>query len=236
MSGPQVPPRRSRAEASISLRKYFKKRCGLATLKDSLTYFASSNEPDNAGQANLSPEDTATVYKKYMQQFKGQALLATPAVTNGGGETGLGFLGEFLGNCTECHFDMINIHHYVDRSDVDVDQAVSALKSYIETNVPALQAKYSNIQNIPIMVGEVSVSQTATSNNRTNLSSQFWLWDCSLAEGGTYLQDIMPYLDGNKNIIGYQAFGGLWTGNFINSDGTGLTPAGTAYKSYYAAA
>lgn len=84
-----------------------------------------------------------------MQPFNGKALLATPAVTNGGGETGLGFLGEFLGNCTECHFDMINIHHYVQRSDVNVDQAVSIMKSYIEKDVPALQAKHSNVANLP---------------------------------------------------------------------------------------
>ena len=40
----------------------------------------------------------------------------------------------------------------------------------------------------------------------------------------------MPYLDGNSAIIGYQAFGGLWPRNFISDDGTGLTPAGAAYK------
>lgn len=107
---------------------------------------------------------------------------------------------------------MINIHHYLYRSDGNVDQAVSALKSYIENDVPALQAKHPSIQGLPIMIGE------------------FWLWNASPTEGGTYLDSIMPYLDGKSNIIGYQAFGGLWTGNFITSDGTGLTPAGTAYK------
>ena len=115
-----------------------------------------SNEPDNSGQANLSPADTAKVYKQYIQPFQGQALLATPAVTNGGSPVGLTFLGEFLGNCTSCHFDMINIHHYVQRSDLNVDQAAAALKAYIEQNVPALQAQHSNIQNIPIVIGEVS--------------------------------------------------------------------------------
>ena len=45
----------------------------------------------------------------------------------------------------------------------------------------------------------------------------------------------MPYLDGNDAIVGYQAFGGLWTGNFISDDGSGLTPAGTAYKNFYKA-
>ena len=93
-----------------------------------------------------------------MNQFQGQAKLATPAVTNGGGETGLQFLSEFVGNCTQCHFDVINIHHYVQRSDMSVDQAVSALQSYIEKNVPAVQAKHTQLQGLPIMIGEVSYS------------------------------------------------------------------------------
>ena len=116
---------------------------------------SSSNEPDNAGQANLSPRDTAQVYQKYMNQFQGKAKLATPAVTNGGGATGLNFLGAFLDQCNGCHFDMINIHHYVPRSDLTIDQAVSALKSYIENDVPALQAKHPQIQGLPIIIGEV---------------------------------------------------------------------------------
>ena len=117
---------------------------------------SSSNEPDNGGQANLSPAQTAQVYKKYMNQFQGKAKLATPAVTNGGGSTGLNFLGAFVEQCGGCHFDMINIHHYVPRSAVTVDQAVSTLKSYIEKDVPALQAKYPQLQGLPIIIGEVS--------------------------------------------------------------------------------
>ena len=41
---------------------------------------------------------------------------------------------------------------------------------------------------------------------------------------------LLPYLDANPNVLGYQALGGLWEGNFITPDGTGLTPAGQKYK------
>lgn len=44
----------------------------------------------------------------------------------------------------------------------------------------------------------------------------------------------MPWLDANTAIDSYQAFGGLWTTDFITADGTGLTPAGEAYKNYEA--
>lgn len=68
-----------------------------------------------------------------------------------------------------------------------------------------------------------------------NVSVQFWLWDASEAEGGIYLEKMMSYLDSNNAVMGYQAFGGLWTGNFISGNGAGLTPAGSAYKNYYKA-
>ena len=64
------------------------------------------------------------------------------------------FLGKFVEACQGCHFDMINIHHYVPRSQLTVDQAVSNLKSYIEKSVPALQAQYPQLQGLPIMIGE----------------------------------------------------------------------------------
>ena len=83
------------------------------------------------------------------------ADLCTPSVTNGGGATGLNYLESFLGECDGCVFNAINIHHYVHRSDVTVDQAVSALKSYIEKNVFALQQKYDQLKGLPIIIGEV---------------------------------------------------------------------------------
>jgi hypothetical protein len=59
---------------------------------------------------------------------------------------------------------------------------------------------------------------------------QFWLWNASDVEGADYMQKILPYLDNHPNIVGYQAFGGLWEGRFINAQGNGLTPAGSVYR------
>ena len=149
-----------------------------------------------------------------MQPFAGQATLCTPAITNGGGATGLAWLESFVQACSDCHFDAINIHHYVQRSDMDVPTAVKTLKSYIDTSVPALQAKYPQLKGLKLYIGE------------------FWLWGASDAEGSDYLKQIMPYLDANPNVAGYQAFGGLWQGSFINSAGDGLTATGETYKSF----
>ncbi|KAL8783368.1 MAG: hypothetical protein Q9213_004687 [Squamulea squamosa] len=117
----------------------------------------ASNEPDNRDQANLSPAQAATVYKKYVQPFKGQAALASPAVTNGGGATGLGFLENFVGQCADCHFDIINVHHYVYRNDVNVEQAVSAVKTFLTRDVAAFKARHSQFQNAKICLGEVRI-------------------------------------------------------------------------------
>ena len=44
------------------------------------------------------------------------------------------------------------------------------------------------------------------------------------------MNELLPWLDENSNILFYQASGGLFEGQFINGAGTGLTAAGTAYK------
>ena len=118
----------------------------------------SSNEPDNAGQANLKVADAVTVHKKYLQPFYGEVQLGTPAVTNGGGATGLNYLEAFLEACTDCSFNFVNVHHYLQRSDFNVTGYASALMDYIDNQVPAVQAKHDSIKGLPIFIGEVSSS------------------------------------------------------------------------------
>lgn len=191
-----------------------------------------SNEPDNRDQANLTPAQAATVYKKYVQPFAGQVALASPAITNGGGTTGLGFLENFVGQCGDCHFDIINVHHYVNRQDVNVDQAVSAVQSFLSKDVAAFQAKHPQFQNTKICLGEVCSSRLLTTQSMHRILTvmdQFWLWNASDDEGAQYLTKLLPWLESNNNVACYQAFGGLWTGNFINSAGTGLSKSGQVY-------
>ena len=59
--------------------------------------------------------------------------------------------------------------------------------------------------------------------------AQFWLWEASDDDGANYLRALLPWLDGNNEVACYQAFGGLWQGNFINSAGTGLSKSGQVY-------
>lgn len=152
-----------------------------------------------------------------MQPYAGTVQLGTPAVTNGGGQTGLTYLENFVSKCTACTFNFINVHYYSQRSEVNTTQYASALKEYIATTVPAVQAKYPQLKNLPIFIGE------------------WWLSGASLDEGSELMDDLLPYLDNTPSVLGYQAFGGLWEGSFINADGMGLTPAGQKYNTWSAA-
>lgn len=91
-----------------------------------------------------------------MMPLKGLgAGLASPAITNGGGNMGLTYLESFINECSDCSFDVINVHHYVQRSDCNVDQAVAALKYYIDVTVVAMIDKHPQFEGLPICIGEV---------------------------------------------------------------------------------
>lgn len=70
------------------------------------------NEPDHAGQANMSPESAAEAYKTYMQPWAGQARLGAPAVTNGPAPMGMAWLRNFMNACSGCTFDFVPVHWY----------------------------------------------------------------------------------------------------------------------------
>lgn len=72
------------------------------------TYLLGFNEPEQSGQANLSPQDAATAYKQYMTPFASQATLGAPSVSNDGYD----WMVQFLDLCTDCEIGFIPIHWY----------------------------------------------------------------------------------------------------------------------------
>lgn len=68
---------------------------------------------------------------------------------------GLNYLESFVSYCSDCKFDVINIHHYVQRSDCNVDQAVAALKEYLDVTLVAVQNKHTQLKGLPVCIGEV---------------------------------------------------------------------------------
>ena len=67
------------------------------------------NEPDIN---NLSPQDAATAWKTFMEPHRGTYQLGAPAVTNGGGATGLAWLQSFLNACSGCTLAFVPLHWY----------------------------------------------------------------------------------------------------------------------------
>lgn len=72
------------------------------------------NEPDNAGQSNMSPEQAAADYQTYITPLAGQATLVTPAVTNGVGDNvGLDWMTKWLAACNgACKPNAMAVHYY----------------------------------------------------------------------------------------------------------------------------
>ena len=84
-----------------------------AAIAGGSTHLLGFNEPDLSSQSNLSPSAAAIAWNTYMQPFAGgNVKLVSPAVTNGGGETGLQWMTEFIGNCTSCQIDAVALHWY----------------------------------------------------------------------------------------------------------------------------
>lgn len=76
------------------------------------THLLAFNEPDIDSQANLTVTAAVAGYLDHMQPFAGKVKLGSPAVTNGGGHMGLGWLKDFLSRCSSCTIDFAVIHWY----------------------------------------------------------------------------------------------------------------------------
>jgi hypothetical protein len=112
----------------------------------------SFNEPDNGGQANMDIQTAVSAYQQFMQPFAGKAKLGAPAVTNGGGQMGLQYMEYFIGNCSGCTIDFVNIHWY------DSATNFAYFKSHVEN-------AYSMGGGLPVWITEFAGSGTAEEQN-----------------------------------------------------------------------
>ncbi|KAG8944033.1 hypothetical protein FRC04_002228 [Tulasnella sp. 424] len=151
--------------------------------KDGAGVLLGFNEPDNAGQANLSPEAAATLWKRYFEPIKAHnhtIKLITPAVTNAGAPGGLAWLDSFLSYCTGCHIDGVAIHWYGGWID-DFTAFVNGAKKY----------------NKPIYLTEFGLDwdQYATVDSYTQ-----------------FLPLAFSYLDNEPAVAKYAFFGAFYSG------------------------
>lgn len=77
----------------------------------------SFNEPDNGGQAHMTPAAAAAAHVKLMNPYAGKALIGAPSISNSGlPMEGREWLENFVKECDnqseKCHYDFCNVHWY----------------------------------------------------------------------------------------------------------------------------
>ncbi|WEW58066.1 hypothetical protein PRK78_003533 [Emydomyces testavorans] len=78
------------------------------------------NEPDHNEQASMSPQTAVDAYKKYLTPLNGKVNLGSPAVTNGGGNMGLGWMKSFLDSCAgSCGVSFLAVHWYSPATEIE---------------------------------------------------------------------------------------------------------------------
>ena len=154
----------------------------------------------------MSVNRSVAAYKSYIQPFAGKAKLGAPAVTNAGPPYGLTYLDWFIGNCTGCQIDFINLHWYAN------SYAFGYLQSYV-------QQAHAQFPKYPIYLTEIGLDGGSSLDTEDRKEA--------FMKNATSWLDSLPYVERWSWFFDT-------TDNLINTDGTGLSPLGVLYNNYTA--
>ncbi|EAW06537.1 glycoside hydrolase family 128 protein [Aspergillus clavatus NRRL 1] len=173
-------------------------------LSSGSSYILGFNEPDMGSQAAMSPSDAAQSYKEYITPYSGRAKLVSPSVTNSGDASqGLGWMGSFLEQCTDCGISVLAVHWYGESAD--------ELKAFV-----------NKATEFASQHGLESVWLTEFARNKDVNGSG------SSSDTANFLNEVLPWLDSQSMVGRYAYF--MCANNYLVSDG-GLSTAGEAYAS-----
>ncbi|KAK7024343.1 hypothetical protein VNI00_016386 [Paramarasmius palmivorus] len=86
------------------------------------------NEPDQAGQSNMSPQDAAALWQQHIQPLASQGYqLVSPACTSD--PRSKQWMKDFFSACAGCTFDAIAVHYY----DTSADGLIAYLEDFHNT-------------------------------------------------------------------------------------------------------
>ncbi|KAJ5935163.1 hypothetical protein N7466_004710 [Penicillium verhagenii] len=167
-------------------------------------YIMGFNEPDNSGQANMSPSVAAGYYKQYITPYSGSAKLISPAVTSSttDGE-GLSWLEEFMTDCSSCNITGLAVHWYGD----SIDEFTSFVQEAVTT-----AANYD--------LEEVWVTEFALTADISGVSDQSTTAD--------FVTQAVTWMDSQANVTRYAYF--MCADGYLLSDDS-LNSVGSAYTS-----
>ena len=170
------------------------------------------NEPDNAGQANMTPAQALALWPQLMATG---LQLGSPAVSNGGSTQG-GWLDQFMTGARQDGYrvNFITLHWY--GSDFDTSDAVSQLQSYIE-------AVY-NTYHLPIWLTEFALISFANGGETYPSETQ----QAAFLTAATTMLDSLPYVQ-RYAWFGLGATSGQ-LGSGLFDPGPVATPVGTAFE------
>ncbi|MCJ1304143.1 hypothetical protein MMC08_006955 [Hypocenomyce scalaris] len=156
------------------------------------------NEPDECGNGGscMAISDAVSAYQTYMMPLKGSVLLGAPAVTNGGAPMGLTYLQNFMGSCTNCHYDFVPVHWYGDATDT------AGFEAYI--------AQAYDTVNLPLWVTEFGTTSGSTEQIQTFLQTVItWMDQTSMVTKYSFFMDAAGYLI-NANGTGLSPLGAMY--------------------------
>ncbi|RDX52523.1 hypothetical protein OH76DRAFT_1480632 [Lentinus brumalis] len=139
------------------------------------------NEPNEEGQANLSPQAAAALWKQHIQPLKAQGvLLGSPAPGPSG--NGVQWLQQFIQACSGCNVDFIAVHQY--------DTSTSSFKA-------AIQQYHNAFPGKPIWVTEWACEDFNSGGKGP----------CSASAASSFMKTIQAFFDSQSYIERYAWFG-----------------------------
>lgn len=176
----------------------------------------SFNEPDVCydGSACMSVNASVAAYQTAMQPFAGRVPIGAPAVTGSGSPAGLTYIQNFIGNCTNCTIDFVNVHWYSNK------YAGASYFEYFVNQTRITRDLFPQTQGKPIWITEFGLT-----NDDPGAPGY------TDADVQAFLQQVMPWMDQQTDVGRYAYFMDA-PGILISGDGSGLSGNGIVYNSY----
>lgn len=147
------------------------------------------NEPDQSGQANMSPGDAVGLWRQYIDPLKAKGYKTiSPATTSS--PAGFQWTHDFLAACTGCHIDVVAFHYYGTSADDFI--------AYVE--------KVHNAFGKNIWVTEFACQNFGNGNQ------------CSWDQVFSFMSTVTSWMDSTPYVEKYFAFGAMHDMYNVNPD------------------